>query len=144
MKKRNLILVFAIVLILAACQQLIGSFTASINGTAWTASVSGAVKQGPQYIITATKDTSVILITIPGLSTGTYNINPMDTTLDAVVYTPNTDTPANSYIGTQGSVNLTSVNLGRLTGTFNVYAKNTQNPNDSIPLTGQFTNILSN
>ena len=144
MKKRNFIIVFAIVLALVGCQELIGSFTASINGVAWTASVSGAVKQGPQYIITATKDTSVILITIPGLTVGNYIINPMDTTLDAVVYTPNTGTPAKSYIGTQGDVNLSKVSLGRLTGTFAVWAKNTQNPNDSIPLSGQFSNILSN
>lgn len=144
MRKRNLIIVFAVVLILAGCQELIGTFTASVNGVAWEASVSGAVKNGPQYVITANKGNSTIVITLPGSNVGTYNINPLDTTLDAVIYTPDVNTPGTSYISSQGSVDLTKVNSGRLTGTFNVYAKNTTNGNDSIPVTGAFSNILTN
>jgi hypothetical protein len=143
MRKRNFIIVFAVVFILAGCQELIGSFSASVNGTAWEAKIQGAVKSGSQYVITANKDNSTIIITIPGTNVGTYNINPLDSTIDAVVYTPDINSPGTSYIGSQGSVDLTKVSAGRLTGTFNVYAKNTANASDSIPLTGQFSNILS-
>ena len=144
MRKVNFIIVFAVVLILAGCQELVGSFTASVNGTAWEAKIQGAVKNGSQYVITANKDNSTIVITLPSSNVGTYNINPLDTTLDALIYTPDINTPGTSYISTQGSVDLTKVNSGRLTGTFNVYAKNTANASDSIPVTGQFSNILTN
>lgn len=144
MKKRNLIIVAAFVLILVGCQELIGSFSASVNGVAWEAKVYGAVKNGSQYVITANKDNSTIVITLPGTSVGNYTVNPLDSTLDAVLYTPDINSPGTSYVSTQGNVDLTKVSSNRLTGTFSVYAKNTTNGNDSIPITGQFSNILSN
>ncbi len=144
MKKRSFIILFAVVLVLAGCQELIGSFTGSVNGVAWEADVFGAVKNGNQYNITANKGNSSIVISIPGTTQGTYNINPLDTSLDAVVYLPDYNNTDSSFIATQGSVDLVKVSTGRLTGTFNVYAKSTKNANDSIPLTGQFSNILSN
>jgi hypothetical protein len=144
MKKRSLVFVFAIVLVLAGCQELIGRFTSSINGTAWEASFSGAVKNGNQYIITATKDNATLVITIPGTAVGTYNINPADTTLEALLYTPNTANMNDYYVSTQGAVDVAKISSGRLTGTFNVYAKNSLSSSDSIPITGEFSNILSN
>jgi hypothetical protein len=132
------------ILALAGCELLIGTFTASINNVAWEASVFGAVKNGSQYTITATKNNASIVITLPGTSVGTYNINPLDTTLDAVLYTPDYNNTSNYYLSTQGVVDLTKVSEGRLTGTFNVWAKNSVTPSDSIPITGQFSNIISN
>ena len=134
----------AIAILLAGCQELIGTFSASINGTAWQAGAFGAVKTGNQYIITATKDHATLVITIPGTSVGTYTINPMDTTLDALLYTPDYDSTSNFYLSTQGSIDLTKVATNRVTGTFNVWAKNSHTSTDSISITGQFSNILSN
>ncbi len=144
MKKGIFIAVFLTVFALAGCELFIGSFSSSINGSAWEASVYGAVKNGNQYVITGTKNTATLVITIPGTSEGTYNINPLDTALDALIYTPDYNNVNNYYLSTQGSVNLTKVDQGRLTGTFNVYAKNSVTSSDSIPITGQFSNILSN
>lgn len=144
MKKRSLIIVFMAVIALAGCELFIGTFTASINNSAWEASVFGAVKNGNQYVITATKGNESIVITVPGTTAGTYNINPTDTTLDALLYTPDYNNTNNYYLSTQGVVDLTKVNSGKLTGTFNVWAKNSITSSDSIPITGQFSNILSN
>ena len=144
MKKRNLFLVFTLIVVLVGCQELIGTFTASINSTVWEANIYGAVKNGNQYIITGTKNNATIAITIPGTTVGTYTINPLDTTLDALLYTPNYSITSDYYLSTQGEVDLTKVSSGRLTGTFNVWAKHSISPYDSIPITGQFSNILSN
>jgi hypothetical protein len=144
MKKSKLLLVFVGILALAGCELLIGTFTASINNVAWEASVFGAVKNGNQYTITATKNTASLVITLPGTAVGTYNINPLDTALDAVLYTPDYNNTSNYYLSTQGVVDLTKVSEGRLTGTFNVWAKNSVTATDSIPITGQFSNIISN
>ncbi len=144
MKNKKLIPVLSIITILFACEALVGSFTASINNVSWQAGFSGAVKNGNQYIITATKDNSSLVITIPGITTGNYTINPFDTTLEALLYTPDVNMSANNYVSTQGTVELTTISQGRLTGTFSVWAKNSQTSTDSIPITGQFNNILSN
>ena len=140
----NLIIVFIAVVTLAGCDLLVGTFTANINGTAWEASTMLALKNGTQYNITGSKNTASIAITIPGLTVGTYTINPADTSLEALVYLPDYNNSDSSFISTQGVVELTKVSTGRLTGTFNVWARSTKNVNDSIPITGQFSNILSN
>lgn len=140
----NLIIVFLAVSVLAGCDLLVGTFTSNINGTPWEASTMLALKNGGQYNITGSKNTASIVITIPGLTVGTYNINPADTTLDALIYLPDYNNSDSSFISTQGVVDLTKVSAGRLTGTFNVWARSTKNINDSIPITGQFSNILSN
>lgn len=144
MKKRNLLLVFGFVILLCGCQELIGSFSSNVNGTAWEATVSGAVKSNGHYIITADKGNATLVITVSGTSVGTYNVNPLDSTFEAVAYTPDYNNAVNSYVSTQGVVDLTKVNNNRLTGTFNVWAKNTQTSTDSMQITGQFSNILSN
>ena len=144
MKKRNLIVVFAFVLVLAGCQELIGSFSANLGGTSWDANVSGAVKSNGHYVITANKGNATLILTVSGTSVGTYNVNPLDSTFEAVAYTPDYNNAANSYVSTQGVVDLTKVSSNRLTGTFNVWAKHSISPYDSIPITGQFSNILSN
>ena len=140
----KLIIGFIVVAFLAGCDALVGTFTANINGTAWEASTMLALKNGGQYNITGSKNTTSIAITIPGLTVGTYNINPADTTLDALIYLPDYNNSDSSFISTKGEVVLTKVSTGRLTGTFNVWARSTKNINDSIPITGQFSNILSN
>jgi hypothetical protein len=144
MKRKILGVCIIIAVTLVSCELFLGSFSASIGGTAWEADVYGAVKNGNQYVITGTKNTTTLVITIPGTSEGAYNINPMDTTLDALLYTPDYNNTNNYYLSTQGVVNLTKVEKGRLTGTFNVYAKNSITSSDSISITGQFSNILSN
>lgn len=144
MKRRGLIIVLLLVTVLAGCELFIGTFTANINGTAWEANVFGAVKNGSQYNITASNGNEALVITIPGTTVGTYNINPADTSLDALLYTPNINTPSNYYLSSQGVVDLTKVSSGKLTGTFNVWARNSVTSTDSIQITGQFSNILSN
>jgi len=145
MKKSTLIVALLVIVFAVSCEALIGSFTASINGVAWKAGFSGAIKSGNNhYIITATKDTTSLVITIPGTAQGTYNINPNDTTVETVIYTPSSNNGSNNYIGTQGSITLSSVTQNRLTGTFNVWAKNSVTTTDSIQITGEFSNILSN
>ena len=136
------IVVMAVVLF--SCEQLLGTFTASINGNTWNADAVIAAKNGNQYMITATTGSSTIVMTIPGLTPGTYMINPQDTTVEALIYTPNTSTPTEYYLSTQGNLDLAKVESGRVTGTFNVYAKNSVTTTDSIQITGQFSNILSN
>lgn len=144
MKKINLLVAVLAVALLVGCELLIGTYTASINGTAWEAAAFGAVKNGNQYAITGTKNTSTMVITIPGTTEGMYAINPNDTALDALIYTPDYNNINNYYLSTQGEVDLTKVSAGRLTGTFNVWAKNSLTTTDSILITGQFSNILSN
>jgi Family of unknown function (DUF6252) len=144
MKKKLLITTIFLIVAFTGCELLIGTFTANINGTAWESTVFGAVKNGSQYTITGTKNTSTIVITVPGTSTGTYNINPADTTLEALIYTPDYNNATNYYLSTQGSVDLSKVVEGRLSGTFNVWAKNSITNTDSMMITGQFSNILSN
>ncbi len=146
MKKSTLFVVALLVVVfVVSCEALIGSFTASINGVTWKAGFSGALKNGSsQYVITATKDTTSIVITIPGTAQGTYTINPNDTTVEALIYTPSSNNSSVNYISTQGTVSLSSVNQNRLTGTFNVWAKNTVTTTDSIQINGEFSNILSN
>ena len=144
MKKKLFMVSILLVATLAGCELLIGTFTANINGTAWESTVFGAVKNGTQYTITGTKNTSTMVITVPGTSTGTYTINPADTTLEALIYTPDYNNASNYYLSTQGTVDLSKVVEGRLSGTFNVWAKNSITTTDSIIITGQFSNILSN
>lgn len=143
MRKQLTVTAFLGILLLAGCE-LLGTFSASINGSLWQPSVFGAVKNGNQYVITANKDNATLVITLPGTNPGTYIINPNDTALDAVLYTPDYNTPGNYYLSTQGEVNLTKVIDGRVTGNFNAYAKNSVTSTDSIPISGQFSNILSN
>lgn len=143
MKKRGIIIAAFLILILSGCE-LLGTFSASINGNLWQPSVFGAVKNGNQYVISASKDNATLVITIPNTTTGTYIINPNDTSLDAVLYTPDYTVPGNYYLSTQGEVNLTKVMDGRVTGNFTGYAKNSITSTDSIPISGQFSNILTN
>lgn len=143
MKIRSILPVFFAMLLLTGCE-LFGTFSASINGNLWQPSVFGAAKNGNQYVISASKDNATLVITLPSTSPGTYIINPNDTALDAVLYTPDFNSPGNYYLSTQGEVNLTKVDNGRVTGNFNAYAKNSITASDSIPISGQFSNILSN
>lgn len=145
MKRKKLIFtLFVVVMVSAGCEALVGSFSASINGNYWESTTTITVKSDTTYTINAQNGNTTIFMTIDGTSTGVYNVDPLDSTYQVLVYTPDIGMASNSYAATRGNINLSKITSNRLSGTFDIYAKNVNDPLDSIPITGQFSNLLTN
>jgi len=145
--------------ILSACsdsdtEQILGSFSATVNGSTWEASMigSGAVFSDGNIVITGIKgglngETSQsITLSVFGNVTGTYQLNPMTlTTQAAFTYATNlssTATLADTYIGTTGTVTITEISDNKISGTFNFNSATAAVPPVSATITnGKFENL---
>lgn len=146
MKKQIVILGALVVGIMAwsGCtkEDLIGSMTATVNGTSWTATGQAAVAVQNRVVITGSTASSTIVLSPNGKAAGTYNTDVFEGNVQPFVYTPNLNTPQNTYAGSSGSIVITSYSNNRLSGTFNVSATNATP--ETINITGEFKNILIN
>lgn len=144
--KRRILLFTLMIATLGATQfgcqteDLIGTFTANIGGTQWTATAPGAVKTGTRLTITGIGDSKSIILQINGTTAGTYDMNVFSTNIQPFTYTPNTSAPQDTYLGTSGSIVVSSVQNNRISGTFSVVATNLSS--QTISITGSFTNVI--
>lgn len=119
----------------------IGSFTATINGETWTALAPTGVKTGNRITITGLSLSKQIVINIGGVTPGTYSMSLIEGQFQPLVYTPDVTQQGaqQTYTGTSGSIVVTDVTDGRITGTFSVTATNAQL--SIIGISGQFTDL---
>lgn len=119
----------------------IGSFTATINGETWTALAPTGVKTGNRITITGLSLSKQIVINIAGVTPGTYSMSLIEGQFQPLVYTPDVTQQGaqQTYTGTSGSIVVTDVTDGRITGTFSVTAANAQL--SIIGISGQFTDL---
>ncbi|MCG9912344.1 MAG: DUF6252 family protein [Flavobacteriales bacterium] len=119
----------------------VGSFTATINGEAWTAIAPTGVKTGNRLTITGLSLNKQIVININGLTVGTYDMSVINGQINPLVYTPdvNAQGAQQTYAGVSGTIIVTDVSDSRVTGTFNVTASNAAM--SIININGQFTDV---
>jgi len=121
-------------------EDLIGTFNATSGSENWSAVAPGAVKTGNRFTITGVTSTKSIVLNTNGISVGSYTMDVFSGNIQPFVYTPDLSTPQTAYVGTAGSIVLSSVSSNRLSGSFNVTATNSQS--QSMTVTGNFTNVL--
>lgn len=139
MKKLLIALVIAAT-VSTGCNTLTGSFTATINGQAWNPPLPVAVRTGNRYTITAASSDKQMIFNI-GTNPGSYDMSLLEGQFQPFVYTPNLNNTNEYYIGSAGTINLTSVDNNRLTGNFNITATSTSL--GTITVTGSFANIVA-
>jgi hypothetical protein len=138
---KKVIVIFSIALItLNSCNSVTGTFTANINGQSWNPPLPVAVRTGNRYTITAASSDKQMIFNI-GTSPGTYNMSLLEGQFQPFVYTPNLTNTNEYYVGSAGTINLTSVNNNRLSGNFNITATSTSL--GTINVSGSFTDILA-
>lgn len=146
MKNKHLIMAGCIALAasFASCskEELIGTMTADVDGTGWTATAQGAVSVSNRFVITGSTSSSSIVLSPNGNAVGTYNTDVFSGNVQPFVYTPSLSSPQDTYVGSGGSIIIEAAANNRLTGTFSVSAVNAQNSTKTI--TGAFKNILVN
>jgi len=123
-------------------EELIGTMSADVDGTQWTATAQGAVSVQNRFVITGSTASSSIVLSPNGNAVGTYTTNVFSGSVQPFVYTPSFSNAQDTYVGSGGSIVIQSVAANRLTGTFAVTATNTQN--NSKTISGSFKNILVN
>lgn len=126
--------------ILQGCttEDLVGSMSANIDGTTWNASAPGGTVQQGRLVITGIGNNRNISVTIDGQAVGTYTIGIQSS--NAILYTPDVNTPQTSYVSISGVISITSIANNRVTGTFNAV---TQGTGGQVQLTnGTFSNII--
>ena len=108
------------------------AMSASISGTAWTASsVNGLYSTGVTQInAVRSSDASGISLSFYGTATGTYLV---DGVSSKITYTKNATT---NYSATAGTIVVSSSSNGVMKGTFYCSEKNVSNANDVIYITG--------
>ncbi|MCX7743027.1 MAG: hypothetical protein N2167_00535 [Flavobacteriales bacterium] len=124
----------------SGCDTLTGTFTANINGQAWNPPLPVAVRTGNRYTITAASSDKQMIFNI-GTATGSYDMSLLEGQFQPFVYTPNLTNTNEYYIGSAGTINLTSVANNRLTGNFNITATSTSL--GTIIVSGSFSNIMA-
>lgn len=139
MKKLFFVLIFAAVFS-TGCNTVTGTFTANINGQSWNPPLPVAVRTGNRYTITAASSDKQMIFNI-GTTPGTYDMSLLEGEFQPFVYTPNLTNTNEYYVGSAGTINLTSVNNNHLSGDFNITATSTSL--GTIQVSGSFTNILS-
>jgi len=119
----------------------VGSFNANINGEEWTAMAPTGAKTGNRITVTGISLNKQIVINIAGTTTGTYNMNLINGSINPLVYTPdvNMQGAQQTFAGTSGSIIVTDINDTRLSGTFNVSASNSNMT--IININGSFTDV---
>lgn len=146
MKKKLLILgvVASAMVAFTGCtkEELIGTMTANIGGTQWTATAQAAVSVQNRVVITGSTASSSIILSPNGKTVGSYTTDVFSGNVQPFVYTPSLSAPQATYAGTGGSIVISSYSNNRLSGTFNVSATNSST--SSINISGEFKNILIN
>lgn len=123
-------------------EEILGTMTADIGGTKWTATAQGAVSVQNRFVITGSTTSSSIVLSPNGNAVGSYNTDVFSGNVQPFVYTPSLSSPQNTYVGSGGSIIIQTVASNRLTGTFSVTATNSQGAGQTI--SGSFKNILVN
>lgn len=139
MKKIFFVLILAAVLS-TGCNSVTGTFTAKINEQSWNPPLPVAVRTGNRYTITATSADKQMIFNL-GTTLGSYDMNLLEGQFQPFVYTPNLTNTNEYYVGSAGTINLTSVNNNHLSGDFNITATSTSL--GTIQVTGSFSNILA-
>ena len=146
MKKKVLVLgvIMSSMLAWTGCtkEELIGSMTATIDGTTWVATGQVAAKVQNRVVITGTSGKASIVLSPNGITVGNYSTDVFSGNVQPFVFTPDVTNAHDIYVGTGGSINITSYSNNRLSGNFNVSAAN------AVPavknISGEFKNILIN
>lgn len=140
---------FSFVILLAALtvpnyscetETLVGTFTATIGSESWSAIAPAAVKTGSRFTITGLSTNKQIIININGITAGNYTTDVFSGNIQPFVYTPDVQTPQATYVGSSGTITVSSVTDNRISGSFNIIATNSVPEN--ITITGNFTNVL--
>jgi hypothetical protein len=121
--------------------------TATIGGSSWT-SIAAAKKTSTSFIISGTQlssslVTSELVITIKGLTTGTYKLSVLPVSTECLAtYTPNILKPLVTYASTTGTVTLSEIDTDNQTisGSFNFTCANTSVETLSVE-SGKFTDV---
>lgn len=123
-------------------EELVGTMTATIDGTTWTATGQVAAKVQNRVVITGTSGKTSIVLSPNGITVGAYNTDVFSGNVQPFVFTPDVTNVQDVYVGTGGAINITSYSNNRLSGNFNVSAAN------AVPavknISGEFKNILIN
>lgn len=105
------------------------SMSATIDGASWSAVTRVTKKTNGKFIITGTStDQKVIVLTVYGVTEGTYELSAAMDSVDfqfAAVYQPEASSPAeNNYLSKAGTIKITKVDAEnqRISGTFNFSA----------------------
>lgn len=142
-KFTGVILLFVMVMISSSCKDSkgLGEFTASIAGESWSALAPTGVKTGNRITITGLSMDKQVILNVGGITTGTYNMAVLQGNIQALTYTPNVNMQGaqETYVGTEGSITVTNVSDGRITGTFNFTAANASM--SVINVKGEFTDV---
>ena len=104
-----------------------------INGVAWSAAIRATTLQSNKFIINGTGSlgSDVINVTIFGITTGTYNLDPINSqTQFSASYTIDTQTTDSIYTALNGMVILSTVDTinHKISGTFLFTAGKVINP----------------
>lgn len=118
--------------------EVLGTFTAQIDGTAWQAVAPAAVKAGGTFTITGLSADKQIVLHVGGITNGEYDASVLVGNLNPVVYTPNIKQPQTTYVSTDGKITITNVTEKKVSGQFNV---NMQGTSSTIKVTGNFVNV---
>lgn len=132
MVKFTFLSVFAILLIFTGCNKdeiFEASMKATVGGNSWSAVTRVTKKTNNKFIITGTSsDQKVIVLTVYGVSEGTYELSAGMDSVDfqfTAVYQPEASSPSeNNYVSKSGTIKITEVDSEnqRISGSFNFVA----------------------
>ncbi len=118
--------------------EVLGTFTAQIDGVAWQAIAPSAVKTGGRFTISGLSADKEIFLHVGGITAGDYDASVLVGSFNPVVYTPNIKQPATTFVSTGGKITLTNVTDKKVSGQFNV---DMQSTSSTIKITGNFVNV---
>ena len=96
-----------------------------IDGVAWKTEQVVTIKNGSDYVITATKDLESLVLVLPEISADTFYVNSGDGT-DATYYIDPSD-PQKVYYASSGTIIITQVNTNDFYADFSLNTKNAIN-----------------
>jgi hypothetical protein len=152
MKKNLFILLLAVSVLFSfggckkTSEELMGSFSAKIGGTAWTSTLTTSLKYSDYITLIGTDlGGKKLVIYIHATQTGTYNFSALESQLNTyAVYFVNKDDETDGtkkYVTTTGTITITALTDNRISGTFSFQAANSLQ--DIVQITeGAFTNVL--
>lgn len=121
-------------------ENLIGSFSCTLNNTAWKASVMGGSVQNNNLIITSNKSKELITLSFGNMAVGKYPIN----ISNIAIYTSNSDSVTQTtYTATTGEIEISSLDTEnkRVSGSFHFEGYNTSMSKVTVTA-GTFKNII--
>jgi hypothetical protein len=134
---------------IAGCdKEKLPSMSATVDGTEWNATVAtilGASYQDYTSILGVSVNGEKIVLAIKGTSPGTYTLNPLEAGIDQVSFylkdKDNPDDGTKKYVSSNGEVTISSVEDGRISGTFRFTGVNSTD--DVIEIAnGTFNNVV--